>query len=257
MDDWRIAAELALRLGADFDLEHRRRGQDEIARVAPAFAGVDAELLRRARDGVVLPLADHRDEIVLRTAWLAISAGVSWEPIPPTPAIAAEPSDGAAERPTSEPSRRGCDAAGTPAAAVAAAPAADLVQWDRDAKAPARCRPTRTALRLVAARTLYDGGRIAASSRRRSSALAPGAALVVHPNDLARIGVAPTATPCGSRARAAPSTLPVRADAAVARRAPCFMPFAQSDTSVPTDLIDVTDVGHRPARGDARGETVG
>ena len=64
MDDWRIAAELAVRFGADFDLETVDEVQDEIARVAPAFAGVDAALLRRARDGAVLPLADHPDEIV-------------------------------------------------------------------------------------------------------------------------------------------------------------------------------------------------
>ena len=57
MDDWRIAGELALRLGADFDLATVDEVTDEIARVAPALAGVDAALLRRARDGVVLPLA--------------------------------------------------------------------------------------------------------------------------------------------------------------------------------------------------------
>ena len=65
MPDWRIAAELALRLGEDFDLETVEEVQDEIAAVAPAFAGVDAALLRRARDGAVLPIADHRDELVL------------------------------------------------------------------------------------------------------------------------------------------------------------------------------------------------
>ena len=59
MPDWRIAAELALRLGADFDLELPEEVQDEIARVAPAYAGIDAALLRRARDGAVAPIAEH------------------------------------------------------------------------------------------------------------------------------------------------------------------------------------------------------
>ena len=81
MEAWRIAAELAVRLGHDFDLETVEEVQDEIARVAPAFAGVDAALLRRARDGVVLPLADHVDD--LATGPAAPGAGVSWEPIPP------------------------------------------------------------------------------------------------------------------------------------------------------------------------------
>ena len=82
MDDWRIAAELAARFGADFDLETVDEVQDEIARVAPAFAGVDAALLRRARDGVVLPLGDHHDEIVLDAAGPPLT-DASWEPILP------------------------------------------------------------------------------------------------------------------------------------------------------------------------------
>ena len=85
MDDWRIAVELALRLGTDFDLATVDEVTDEIARVAPALAGATAALLRRARDGVVLPLREHLDEIVLRTRDLSILAddgpGTSWDPI--------------------------------------------------------------------------------------------------------------------------------------------------------------------------------
>ena len=58
MPDWRIAVELALRMGADFDLESIEEIQDEIARVAPAFSGLDAEALRTAGDGVVLHASD-------------------------------------------------------------------------------------------------------------------------------------------------------------------------------------------------------
>ncbi len=82
MEPWRIAAELAARLGADFDLELVDEVQDEIARLAPAFAGVDAALVRRARDGVVLPLVEHAVELRFGTG--PAGAGVSWEPIPTT-----------------------------------------------------------------------------------------------------------------------------------------------------------------------------
>src|SRR6185295_19259266 len=54
MDDWRIAQELAARFDVDFAFETVEDVQDEIARVAPSFAGVDAELVTRARDGAVL-----------------------------------------------------------------------------------------------------------------------------------------------------------------------------------------------------------
>jgi predicted molibdopterin-dependent oxidoreductase YjgC len=85
MDDWRIAAELALRLGSDFDLEQVDEVTDEIAAVAPSFAGATAELLRQARDGVVLPVSEHASEIVRRAGGLTILAddgpGASWEPI--------------------------------------------------------------------------------------------------------------------------------------------------------------------------------
>ncbi|HEX5586665.1 MAG TPA: NADH-quinone oxidoreductase subunit NuoG, partial [Acidimicrobiia bacterium] len=82
MDDWRIAADLATRFGVDFGFELVDDVQDELARVAPAFAGVDADLVRRARDGAVLPVTEHPDEIVLHSA-IGVSAGVSWEPIIP------------------------------------------------------------------------------------------------------------------------------------------------------------------------------
>src|SRR3954465_6831784 len=82
MPDWRIAAELALRLREDFDLESPEEVQDEIARVAPAFAGVTSPLVQRARDGVVLPIAEHPDEIVLRRLAIPLT-DVSWEPIVP------------------------------------------------------------------------------------------------------------------------------------------------------------------------------
>src|SRR5262249_22557798 len=72
MDDWRIAVELAARLGTDIDLATVDEVTDELARVAPAFAGMGTALLKRARDGAVLPLRDHHGELVLRARDLSI-----------------------------------------------------------------------------------------------------------------------------------------------------------------------------------------
>jgi predicted molibdopterin-dependent oxidoreductase YjgC len=228
MDDWRIAAELALRFGTDFGLDTVEDVQDEIARVAPAYAGVDALLLGRARDGAVVPIADFPGEIVFHPV-AGVSANVSWEPIRPTPAIASDPDSDTAESDT-----------GDAAAAIALpdAPSPDLYDWDREAQAPGAVPPDAYSLRLVAARTLYDAGRITASSPSLSS-LAPGPALVVHPNDLARVGVAAEGDTVRATSARGTIEVPVRTDTAVAPGT-CFMPFAQSDTVGPNDLIDVT-----------------
>ena len=82
MDDWRIAQELASRLGTDFGFDTVEDVQNEIARVAPAHAGVDSELILRARDGAVLPVADFPDEITFQQV-LGVTTGRSWEPIKP------------------------------------------------------------------------------------------------------------------------------------------------------------------------------
>jgi predicted molibdopterin-dependent oxidoreductase YjgC len=169
MDDWRIAAELALRLGSDFDLEHVDEVTDEIARVAPAFAGADAELLRRARDGVVLPVSEHRSEIVLRAGGLTILAddgpGASWEPI----------------RATGEPEAEVQEVAPPPVSLVP-------LNWDRQfgsTEVPGR---DAYALRLVTGRTLYDAGRTVVSSPAIAG-LVHDVALLVSATDLTRIGV--------------------------------------------------------------------
>ena len=140
MDDWRIAAELALRLGTDFDLETVDEVTDEIARVAPAFAGVDRRrCCASARDGVVLPLREHRDEIVLRAGGLSILAddgpGASWDPIQ----VDGEPKTrGRADgRRRSEPTR-------TPSAPRPSRRASRSALWDRDGSGPTRgARPRR------------------------------------------------------------------------------------------------------------------
>jgi predicted molibdopterin-dependent oxidoreductase YjgC len=186
MDDWRIATELALRLGSDFDLEAVDEVTDEIAKVAPAFDGATAELLRQARDGVVLPVSEHRAEIVRRAGGLTILAddggGASWEPIRAAGEAGAD--EGAGHDGESHADATNADDA---PAAVTRPPIPSLL-WDRQfgsSEVPGR---DAYALRLVTGRTLYDGGRSVASSPSIAG-LVRDAALLVSATDLARIGV--------------------------------------------------------------------
>ncbi|HLM18376.1 MAG TPA: molybdopterin-dependent oxidoreductase, partial [Acidimicrobiia bacterium] len=254
MDDWRIAQELATRFDAVFGFESALDVQDEIARVAPAFAGVDAELISRARDGAVLPIADFPDEIVFQRGG-AVGPGRSWEPIKPGVAdddthvsalgsgVVAATGTGATDPipqglspapviADDEAAEAAVDAA---AEELAALPA--LHVWDRTVTPPVPTPPDAYSLRLVAARTLYDAGRVVASSPSLAP-LATGVGLVVHPSDLSRIGVSGegddvlVTTPRGT------VRLPVLADAATAPGT-AFMAFAQGGDVGPNDIVDI------------------
>ena len=233
MDDWRIAAELAARLGTDFGLYSVEEVQEEIARVAPAHQGVTPELLRRARDGAVLPIAEHPDELVFE-APKAFASGPSWEPIAPSTLEAAE------EAGITEDAVDADSEVDESADVEAPASLPALHVWDRTAPAPATVPPDAYSLRLVAARTLYDAGRTAASSPSIAP-LAPGASLTVHPNDLARIGVQSEGDDVRVTSSRGTVTLPVRADAATAPGT-AFIAFAQGGTVGAADVIDIESV---------------
>jgi predicted molibdopterin-dependent oxidoreductase YjgC len=184
MDDWRIAGELALRLGSDFDLATVDEVTDELARVAPALEGVDCALLRVARDGVVLPLSEHADEIVLRRRGLSILAddgsGASWDPIKVEGEALANV-EGLEAFDTDE-------EAGD---AAAAAPRPALPPpWTWDGAVPDHEVPPRDAyaLRLVVGRRLYDNGRMVseAGALRRVRRPFP---LHISPHDAAGLGI--------------------------------------------------------------------
>jgi predicted molibdopterin-dependent oxidoreductase YjgC len=254
MADWRVAQELAARFGTDFGFETVEDVQDEIARVAPAHVGVDAELIRRARDGAVLPIAEFPDEVVL-FAILGVTTGHSWEPIPP--GVAADEShlssigtgaveaSGTGADTTIKPGLATEDPPADPelthevveeaTAGIAAMP--PLYVWDRSAPAPAASPPDAYSLRLVAARTLYDAGRIVSSSPSLA-ALAAGVALVVHPSDLERIGVSSEGDDVLVTSSRGTVRLPVLSDAATAPGT-AFMAFAQKGAVGPNDLIDI------------------
>ncbi|MFA5882424.1 MAG: NADH-quinone oxidoreductase subunit NuoG [Acidimicrobiia bacterium] len=245
MESWRVAGELALRFGTDFDLELVGEVQDEIARVAPAFAGVDAALLRRARDGVVVPLVDHAHEIVWGPA--PLGAGVSWEPIPAGSDAELVP---VAETEGDETSETG-DTANSGAVPV---PAVALHTWQGPAD-PAPVVPVDGyALRLVAARTLYGTDRAVQESPSLAQHAPVEPVLLVNRIDRDRIGVAD-----GDRVRATSARgtveIAVRADAAT----PQGTAFLASNRSGPGvgDLVDageaVTDLRVETLRRQERG----
>ncbi|MET0921133.1 MAG: molybdopterin dinucleotide binding domain-containing protein, partial [Acidimicrobiia bacterium] len=223
-EDWRIAQELAARFGTEFGLDTVEDVQDEIARLAPAHTGVDADLIRRARDGAVLPIADFPDEIVFHAAGGGLT-GPSWEPIrsgtvEPAESVAADDVDDDGVEPVPAPHAR-----------------PTLHEWDRTVTPPAPSPPDAYSLRLVAARTLYDAGSIVSSSPSLA-ALAGGVALVVHPSDLERIGVSAEGDEVLVTSSRATIPVSVIGDAATAPGT-AFMAFAQRGELGPNDLVDI------------------
>ena len=214
MPDWRIAAELALRLREDFDLATAEEVQDEIARVAPAFAGVDSNLLRRARDGAVLPIADHPSELVLGRLSIPLTAA-SWEPIAPGADLDAPANGNSAETESIDGDTGDADTEIADAAEVVATGPAlpTLHTWDGDARTPSQPGHDAYALRLVSSRVLYDGGVMAVATPAFASLVRP-VELRLNATDRDRIGVAD-----GDRVRITSARgqldLAVRADAGV------------------------------------------
>jgi len=191
MDDWRIAGEIALRLGVDFDFATVDEVTDELARVAPAFEGVDCALLRHARDGVVLPLSEHGAEIVLRTRGLSLLAddgsGSSWDPIK-VEGEALTDVEGLEE--LAEAEAEAADEEAAPAAPPAA-PALDApALWTWDGTVPEHEVPPRDAyaLRLVVGRRLYDNGRMVSEAAALARVRRPFP-LQISPHDAAALGV--------------------------------------------------------------------
>ena len=194
MPDWRIAVELAYRLHEDFDLATAEEVQDEIARVAPAFAGVTSSVLRRARDGAVLPIAEHPDELVLGRLSIPLT-DMSWQPIVPgqvdgddPTAVDAIESEAAAET-VGEESSDDIEPE-TSAAPVGPGPVAPaLHRWTGAVPTPDRPGRDAYALRLVSTRTLYDGGVLVAKTPAFGP-LVRTAELRINHTDRDRIGVA-------------------------------------------------------------------
>jgi NADH-quinone oxidoreductase subunit G len=202
MDDWRIAVELAARLGANADLVTVDEVTDALAASGSAHAGVTAALTRHARDGVVLPLADHRDEVVLRTRELTITAGdgsgTSWDPIKvegqvPADSTNAVSQSGAGAEPLKPVGSSDIDASDAAAIVAQSLAATEQPMPARHVWSPGSATadpPARDAyaLRLVASPVLYDGGRTVRSTPVLAR-LRAGATLHLNPVDATRVGV--------------------------------------------------------------------
>jgi anaerobic selenocysteine-containing dehydrogenase len=202
----------------------------------------------------VLPIADFPHEIVFQQV-LGVSTGRSWEPI--RPGVAADESHlsslgtgaVAASGTGSDPIKPGLASGEAPeedeesaevaveAATDALAARPDLHVWDRAIAPPVPTPPDAYSLRLVAARTLYDAGRLVSMGPALAH-LAAGTALVVHPSDLGRIGVSAEGDDVRVTAPRGTITLPVLADSATAPGT-AFMAFAQAGDVGPSDVIDI------------------
>ena len=173
--DWMIATELAAALGTDLDVTSVSDLADEVALTAPAYAGLNQEMLHlhAAHDGVVVPLTgagDHEVEPIDPMALPGIES-VERQGAPPrvgtggsTPAIARTSALGPPPPLLSGPGPGGSEPLPIPKA-------------------------DNYTLRLVAVRRLYDAG----SSMTGSPSLTPLVPELVaraNPYDLDRLGAA-------------------------------------------------------------------
>ena len=184
--DWMIAADLALRLGADLGFETLDALAAEIEALAPSHRGVTPELLARPahRDGVVVPLDhDRLDDTEARRAFETIearAASAHGETVQPRP----EPEAGRG------PIAPGSQESPVPAGRIVDGAPPRLLSFSGVQPAPAVRPADAYSLRLVTSRALYDAGVLV----QRSPALAPlarGCRFRANPHDLSRLGIRP------------------------------------------------------------------
>ncbi len=211
---WVVASELARRLGADLGFDSVDGITDEIARLAPAYRGLDSVLLasQAARDGVVAPLPPT--PVALRG--LAVPGSIDPMATPGITSVEEQGAPmraGAAEAPAGE--RLG-EAARSGVASREPSVARPAVLG-----APARGQPSSPerldaySHRLVVRRRLYDRGTLVATCPSLAPLAAP-TELAVHPAELASLGLR-----SGDRARVrsarGEAVVPVVADEALDR----------------------------------------
>jgi hypothetical protein len=239
MEDWRVAGELALRLGTDFDLEAVDEVTDEIARLAPAHIGADCALIRRAVDGAVIPLGEI-EEPVLGGPSHAISPAADSDPGivgGPIESLVVERGSASAYG-TAGPTHGATVAVAAPSRS-GAHPGDGLTpppvhRWEGNtvpaADGAAAGGGAGSGLRLWAGRKLYSPG-VAVTHSEAVSGLAAPDVVRLHPDELSRLGMASGAPLRVTSPRGA-VTLPVSADKGIPSGA-VWMPL-----SAAADLID-------------------
>jgi predicted molibdopterin-dependent oxidoreductase YjgC len=238
MEDWRIAVELALRLGADFDLEAVDEVTDEIARLAPAHDGANAALLRQAVDGAVIPLGEL-EEPVLGGPAHAISPAADSDPgIVGGPIESLVVTHGSASAYGTAPPASGGSVALAAPSRSGAHPGDGLTpppvhRWDgRAARSSATPAENGGALRLWSGRKLYSPGVVVTHSASVSK-LAEEDLVRIHPDELRRLGIASGAPVTVTSPRGS-VTVPAKADTAVPPGIVWIAPAAAAD------LVDVS-----------------
>ena len=234
--DWMIATELAAALGADLGFTSLNDIRDEIARLAPSHAGLDATLLERpdAADGIVVPLGPapgrRRVEPIDPIALPGVES-VERQGAPPRVGLAepagAEEGDGHHD-----------GHAGPSGAVPAVLGPADV---GRPGTLPAISMPDSYSLRLVSTRRLYDGGSAVTGSPSLTP-LVPTPTARANPYDLDRLGVG-TGDPVRIRARRGNLVLPAQSDPGVPRGVLAIdfnVPGADGPANAAATVIDAT-----------------
>ena len=236
MEDWRVAVELALRLGADLDLEAVDEVTDEIARLAPAHQGADAPLLRSAVDGAVIPLGELEDPVLGGPAHPISPAadsdpGMVGGPIESlvvmrgsSSAYGTAPGGTGGTVTLAPPSRSGSH----PGEGLAPPP---LYRWDGGVPGAAAAGTggllSGGGFRLWAGRKLYDPG-VTVTHSAAVSGLAVTPSVRLHPDELGRLGLAAGATVRVTSPRGS-VTLPAVADRGVPAGVAVVPPGAAAD----------------------------
>ena len=249
-----IAADLALRLGVDLQLESIEDIRAEIERLAPAFAGLTTEILEApwAADGVLVPIGP---DVQARAEGTPVSIEGMRVPAGPTdptsggPGGRDEPDDGD-EDDGEEDGRedQGDAGAGAAGGADVELPPTDvpgrppLVQFRAPDGRPAVPTLDNYSLRLIATRKLYDLGTLVQHSPSLAE-LAPGSRLRLNPYDFNRLGIDEGGEAKVTSARASANMAVVsdpdvpRGRAALLVNQPGADPFALIDaTAIVTDI---------------------
>jgi NADH-quinone oxidoreductase subunit G len=233
--DWMIAAELAVHLGSDLDLDSVGAVWDEIERLAPVFRGITQVVLDNhgTTDGVVAPL---------RASAVALGRSGSLRPLDPIAFPGLESVDrpgGPPRAGLSEAPAVGASSDGTSASPTGDGPARPaMLAGPVDLEVP-RVGPSDSySVRLVAAHTLYDLGS-AVSTVPALSGLVATTPLRVNQQDLDALGVASGGS---VRLRSASASAIVSAvpDASLPRK------VVAADFNVPMDegtIADFIDIG--------------
>jgi len=216
MEDWRVAGELALRLGADFDLEAVDEVTDEIARLAPAHLGANAALLRAAVDGAVIPIGEVEEPVIGGPSHPISPAadsdpGIVGGPIESLVVMrgsssaygTAPPTHGSGTATLAPPSRSGAH----PGEGLTPPP---VHRWDGAAAPSSGGDAGGSGLRLWVGRKLYSPGVTVTRSEAVAELVSP-AVVRLHPDELERLGLAAGADVRVTSPRGA-VTLPTAAD---------------------------------------------